>query len=128
MNIVKFQGIPIELSGKEYTLPPLSPYAYAKFGASKKLKQIQEEANKFQETQDIGAFSEESFMNIIELTTLALRRNHPEITEDDVGDGLTEGMGIIKLMRYLVTQEEEVQKQMDEQIKNALKQSTKKNS
>jgi hypothetical protein len=125
MEIVKFKGHEIELAGQKYTMPPLSPYAYAKYGASKKLQKIRSEVEKMQNTTNFGELSEESFMNLIELATLALKRNYPDITEDVVGDGFYDGFGIIGLLQFLISQDEQVQAKIQEQIKNAHKQSGK---
>lgn len=127
MEFIKFKGREIELAGQKYQCPPLSPYAYAKYGASKKIQSIREEIEKMQKgNQNFGELSEESFVNIIELTTLALKRNYPDITEDDVGEGFYDGFAIIGVLQYLISQDEKVQEQMKEQIKNAQRQSAKK--
>lgn len=126
MELVKFKGAEIELAGKKYILPPLSPFAFAKHGASKKIQKLREEVEKMQETGNFDALSEESFMNIIELTTLALKRNYPDITEEEVGEGFYEGMAIIGMLQYLISQDDKIQAQIQEQIKNAQKQSVKK--
>jgi hypothetical protein len=125
MDTLKFKGREIELAGVKYQCPPLSPYAYAKYGASKKIQKIREEIEKMQGSQNFAELSEESFTNIIELTTLALKRNYPDITEDDVGEGFYDGFAIFGVLQYLISQDEKVQEQMKEQIKNVQKQSMK---
>lgn len=126
MDTPKFKGQEIELAGVKYQCPPLSPYAYAKYGASKKIQKIRDEIEKMQKgNQNFAELSEESFVNIIELTTLALKRNYPDITEDDVGEGFYDGFAIFGVLQYLISQDEKVQEQMREQIKNAQKQSMK---
>jgi hypothetical protein len=126
MEIVKFKGHEIELAGVKYQCPPLSPYAYAKYGASKKIQTIREEIDKMQKgNQNFAELSEESFTNIIELTTLALKRNYPDITEDDVGEGFYDGFAIFGVLQFLISQDEKVQEEMQKQIKNVQKQSGK---
>lgn len=125
MEIVKFKGHEIELAGKKYIMPPLSPYAYAKYGASKKIQKIRSEVEKMQSTTDFGQLSEEAFMDLIELTTLALKRNYPDITEDIVGDGFYDGFAIVGMLQFLISQDENVQAKIQEQIKNGHKQSVK---
>jgi len=79
---VKFKGVEIELYGEKYQMPALSPYAFAKAGASEKFAKIQKEAQKAEKDNDIGALSSESYMTLIELVTLALNRNYPTLTQD----------------------------------------------
>lgn len=128
-TLPKFKGIEIELAGKKFSLPPLSPYAYAKDDAGAKIKVIQQGIEQLQQTQDFGGLSPEVFMNLVELTWLALKRNYPEITMDEVGEGISDGMTAVGLLQYLISQDENVQQQIKDRMeleKNVLGHSTKK--
>lgn len=137
---VNFVGVTVLIFNKEYTMPALSPFAYAKAKAGEKIASIQKELVAVQgeaekmaielgkEIPDISkvnhsklAFSEESYLSMIELVTLALKRNYPEITEDEVGNGIVDGMTLMGLANHLVSQNEKIKEEMDKHIKNAQK-------
>lgn len=137
---VNFTGVPVTIFNKEYIMPALSPFAYAKCKAGEKLSAIQKELISVQseaskmaaelekEVPDISkvdhgklAFSDESYVSMIELVTLALKRNYPEITEDEVGNGIADGMTLMGLANHLVSQDEKLKAEMAKHIKNVLK-------
>lgn len=128
-TLPKFKGVDIYLAGEKFILPALSPYAYAKADAGAKIKVIQQGIEQLQQTQDFGGLSPEVFMNLVELTWLALKRNYPDITMDEVGEGLSDGMTAVGLLQYLISQDEEVQQKIKDRVeleKNVLGHSTKK--
>lgn len=128
-TLPKFKGVDIYLAGEKFILPALSPYAYAKADAGAKIKVIQKGIEQLQQTQDFGGLSPEVFMNLVELTWLALKRNYPDITMDEVGEGLSDGMTAVGLLQYLISQDEEVQQKIKDRVeleKNVLGHSTKK--
>ena len=132
-KLMKFRGVEIDIAGEIYILPPLSPFAYAKANAGAKIKVIQDGIKEMQGAQDFGGLNPEVFMNLVELTWLALRRNYPDITEDEIGEGLSDGMVALGLLQYLISQDAEVQAKIKERVesemaKNALGHSTKKES
>lgn len=118
---VKFKGIEIELYSEKYQMPALSPYAFAKAGASEKFAKIQKEALEAQQTNNIGALSSESYMTLIELVTLALNRNYPTLTQDMVGEGLADSGILMTLMQDLISQDKRLKEQMVEHVKNVQK-------
>lgn len=129
MNEVKaipiFKGHEIILSGKEYILPPLPIKAYSKGDATERLKKIQEEGKSLKE-DGITAFSKESINSLVSLTTTALQRNYPEITEEDVEDGFSDLMSLFECFQYLLSQDKVVQQKMKEAQKNVLAELAKK--
>lgn len=118
---VKFKGVEIELYGEKYQMPALSPYAFAKAEASEKFDKIQKEVKKASETGEMGALSSDSYMTLIELVTLALNRNYPEVTQDMVGEGLEDSGLLMTLMQDLISQNQKLKEQMAEHIKNVQK-------
>lgn len=70
----KFKGIKILLGDRELVVPPLN---------FRSLQQLQERLAKFS-----GGVDPESIGLVVDATHEALRRNYPEITRDEVIDGL----------------------------------------
>lgn len=127
-QLPKFKGVEIEIAGEKYILPALSPYAYAKADAGAKIKVIQQGIEQLQKTQDFGGLSPEVFMNLVELTWLALKRNYPDITQDEIGEGLPDGMAAVGMLQHLISQDEDVQQKIKDRVeleKNVLRRSTK---
>jgi len=118
---VKFKGIEIEIHGEKYTMPALSPYAFAKQGASEKFAKIQKEVAGVAKSNDIGTLSSASYLTLIELVTLALNRNYPTLTQDMVGEGLADSAMLLSLMQDLISQDQRLREQMAEHVKNAQK-------
>lgn len=84
---VKFAGQVVELQNMKVIMPPLNFVAFRRKGAAKKLDQI------IQSTQNISAdggfdIPDEVFDNVVELTHMAISRNYPDITLDEIEEGL----------------------------------------
>ena len=124
-NTPKFKGVIIDIGGVEYTLPPLSIRAFSKEDAGAKIKQIQKAFTGVQADgadPDITAMMDSEVVeDLIMLVTSALRRNYPDIDEDVVADGISDIMTLFNLFQYLVSQNDEVMKKMEEARKNGLR-------
>ena len=72
-TVVRVKGIPLELGGTTYIVPPLS------LGA---LEQLKDALEKF--TGDIR--ESEQVSTVIDAATAALKRNYPEFTREQVAD------------------------------------------
>ena len=124
-NTPKFKGVIIDIGGDEYTLPPLSIRAFSKEDAGAKIKQIQKAFVGVQADgadPDITAMMDSEVVeDLITLVTSALRRNYPDIDEDVVADGISDIMTLFNLFQYLVSQNDEVMKKMEEARKNGLR-------
>lgn len=73
------EGVPIELDGKTYILPPCS------LGT---LKRQAAGIQRFATADASKGFDVEALGVVVSLATEALRRNYPDITEDFVADAL----------------------------------------
>lgn len=124
MEEVKFRGVEIELAGKKYVMPPLPIKAFSKENASEKLQKIAEDVKKMGQN-GWGAITADSWNALVELVTMALRRNYPDITPEDVEDGIEDAVTLMGLMEDLISQNDKYKQQMAEQRKNILKQLTK---
>lgn len=71
-EVVKIKGIPLQLGGKTYIVPPLN------LGA---LEQLQDRLEKFD-----GGIGKENISTVLDATTAALKRNYPDITRDQVSE------------------------------------------
>lgn len=78
MAIVKVKGVPVELGGVEYIIPPLS------LGA---LEQLQDRVASF--TGDIR--SKEQVATVMDAAHAAMKRNYPEITREQIGEMIDVG-------------------------------------
>lgn len=73
--VVKVKGIPLEIGGNLFIVPPLS------IGA---IEQLREPLSKL--TADVTDFSNVSV--IVDATHAALKRNYPDITREEIADGI----------------------------------------
>lgn len=120
--IPNVKGVSIELSGKEYILPPLPVRAYSKGDASAKIQKIQEALLKMQSNKNaIMDIPAEVIGDLISLVTMALKRNYPDMAEDTVEDGVYDIMSLMSMFQYLITQDEAVIKATEAARKNALR-------
>lgn len=65
--------------------------------------------------------SQESVADLVSLVTMALSRNYPQIDEDVVMDGCEDIMTLFSLFQYLISQNDEMTKRIEEAQKNALR-------
>ncbi len=114
-GIVKYKGYELDLAGKKYILPPLGIGAYKDHGAAEKIQRIQDAKGKegFQFSDIVGFLDD-----IVELTHLALLRNYPEITKDEIEEDISDIVTALSLVQYLISQNETVKKQMIDYAKN----------
>lgn len=115
------KGVDIELNGKTFVLPPLPIKAFSKFDALEKINAIQTDFEKMQGSSNLGALSKETIINLVSLVGMALRRNYPDLTDDEVEDGLDDITSLFNMFQYLISQNIEVKKKMEEARKNALR-------
>lgn len=117
---VKFNGVEISLGGETYILPPLPIKAFSKGDASAKITRIQ---NSFQKMNEDNSFAitQESVADLVSLVTMALARNYPQIDEDVVEDGCEDITTLFSFFQYLISQNEEMAKKIEEARKNALR-------
>lgn len=124
---IKFKGVEIDFAGKKYILPPLGVGAYRNHDAAEKIQRIQDVADELQNGANFGSINGEVLGNVIELTHLALLRNYPDITQDEIEDGISDIITALFLIQYLISQDVQVQKQMMEYAgKNVLPPTVKK--
>jgi hypothetical protein len=117
---VKFKGVDIELGGEIYVLPPLPIKAFSKGDASAKIQRIQNEFVEMNDKQML-TISQESVSDLVALVTMALGRNYPQIDEATVEDGCEDIMTLFSLFQYLISQNDEMTKRIEEAQKNALR-------
>jgi hypothetical protein len=117
---VKFKGVDIILGGETYVLPPLPIKAFSKGDASAKIQRIQNEFSEMNNKQTF-AVSQESVADLVSLVTMALGRNYPQIDEDVVEDGCEDITTLFSLFQYLISQNEEMTKRIEEAQKNAFR-------
>jgi hypothetical protein len=117
---VKFKGVDIELGGETYVLPPLPIKAFSKGDASAKIQRIQNEFVEMNDKQML-TISQESVSDLVALVTMALGRNYPQIDEATVEDGCEDIMTLFSLFQYLISQNDEMTKRIEEAQKNALR-------
>lgn len=117
---VKFNGVEITLGGETYVLPPLPIKAFSKGDASAKIARIQSEFMKMNEEQSFSV-SQESVADLVSLVTMALARNYPQIDEDIVEDGCEDITTLFSFFQYLISQNAEMTKRIEEAQKNALR-------
>ena len=117
---VKFNGVEIVLGGETYVLPPLPIKAFSKGDASAKIARIQSEFMKMNEEQSFSV-SQESVADLVSLVTMALARNYPQIDEDIVEDGCEDITTLFSFFQYLISQNAEMTKRIEEAQKNALR-------
>ena len=117
---VKFKGVDIELGGETYVLPPLPIKAFSKGDASAKIQRIQNEFVEMNDKQML-TISQESVSNLVALVTMALGRNYPQIDEATVEDGCEDIMTLFSLFQYLISQNDEMTKRIEEAQKNELR-------
>ena len=117
---VKFNGVEITLGGETYVLPPLPIKAFSKGDASAKIARIQSEFMKMNEEQSFSV-SQESVADLVSLVTMALGRNYPQIDEDVVEDGCEDITTLFSFFQYLISQNAEMTKRIEEAQKNALR-------
>ena len=117
---VKFNGVEITLGGETYVLPPLPIKAFSKGDASAKIQRIQSEFMKMNEEQTF-AVSQESVADLVSLVTMALGRNYPQVEESVVEEGCEDITTLFSFFQYLISQNEEMTKRIEEAQKNALR-------
>jgi hypothetical protein len=76
--MVKIPGVLVTMGGKEREIPPLSFKALKRLGP--KLA-----------TLNVGSVSEEAVATILEATFLAIQRNYPDVTMEELEDELDVG-------------------------------------
>jgi hypothetical protein len=84
---VKYAGTKVALQNMNLVLPPLNFAAYRIHGALKKLNMIFEGVKRTQEEGTI-ALSDEEMDAAIDLIMLSAVRNYPEITREQIMEGL----------------------------------------
>ena len=119
--MVKYPGVPVKLGWKTYLMPPLGMKAVCDHDALKKITALQEQAKKGKEG-GLEAFSSQMVNNLIDLVHMALLRNYPDITRDEVFDGVPDVITATLLIGPLVSQNDVVQNEMAEMLKNSLTQ------
>ena len=117
---VKFNGVEIDLGGETYILPPLPIKAFSKGDASAKIARIQSEFMKMNEEQSF-AVSQESVADLVSLVAMALGRNYPQIDETVVEEGCADITTLFSFFQYLISQNDEMTKRIEEAQKNALR-------
>jgi hypothetical protein len=117
---VKFNGVEITLGGETYVLPPLPIKAFSKGDASAKITRIQGSFQKMNEDNSF-AITQESVADLVSLVTMALQRNYPGIDENVVEDGCEDITTLFSFFQYLISQNEEMAKRIEEARKNALR-------
>ena len=117
---VKFNGVEITLGGETYVLPPLPIKAFSKGDASAKIQRIQKEFMQMNEEQTFSV-SQESVSDLVSLVTMALGRNYPQIDEDIVEDGCEDITTLFSFFQFLISQNAEMTKRIEEAQKNALR-------
>ena len=115
------QGVEIQLNGTTYVLPPLPIKAYSKFGALKKINAIQSDLIKMNKDGNIGDISQQTICDLVALIGMALRRNYPDLTDDEVEDGLDDIVTLFGLFNFIISQNNSVKRDMEQARKNALK-------
>jgi hypothetical protein len=98
---VKFEGQKVELQNMTLIIPPLNFAALRKQGGLKKIKAV---IKGFQEAQK-GDFdlNENTLLEAAELVFLAARRNYPDITLDQIEEGL-DFSNAVKIIPALMVQ------------------------
>jgi len=119
--MVKYPGIPVKLGWKTYLMPPLGMKAVCDHNALKKISALQEQAKKGSQG-GLEAFSPEMLNNLIDLLHMALLRNYPDITREEIFDGIPDVITATMLIGPLVSQNDVVQNEMAEMLKNSLTQ------
>jgi hypothetical protein len=97
---VRFEGTKIELQNMKLIIPPLNFAVLRKQGGLKKLQNIQKG---FSEAGDSLDISDEIFDDTIDLVWLAARRNYPELTKEQVEEGL-DFNNVSKILPILINQ------------------------
>ena len=119
MQSVKIPGTEILLSGEKYIMPSLPIKAFTKGDASQKLQKLGKDMADMKE-KGLGAITSESWSNLISLVTTALNRNYPNVTDEQVEDGLDDIMVLMGLMENLVSQSKEYKENVAKERKNAV--------
>jgi hypothetical protein len=117
---VKFNGTEITLNGEVYVLPPLPIKAFSKGDASAKIQRIQKEFSQMDQ-ENTFAVSQESVSDLVSLVTMALQRNYPGVDESVVEDGCEDIMILFSLFQFLISQNENMKRRIEEAQKNALR-------
>jgi hypothetical protein len=117
---VKFNGTEITLNGEVYVLPPLPIKAFSKGDASAKIQRIQKEFMQMNQ-ENTFAVSQESVSDLVSLVTMALQRNYPGVDESVVEDGCEDIMILFSLFQFLISQNENMKRRIEEAQKNALR-------
>jgi hypothetical protein len=117
---VKFNGTEITLNGEVYVLPPLPIKAFSKGDASAKIQRIQKEFMQMNQDNTF-AVSQESVSDLVSLVTMALQRNYPGVDESVVEDGCEDIMILFSLFQFLISQNENMKRRIEEAQKNALR-------
>ena len=118
------EGTKIQIRGKDYILPTMGGKAYRLGNAFEKLAKI-EDALAIQTKTGKLSLNSELVGYMYDLTTMALQRNYPEMTADEVEDALDIDQ-IMDCFPLLVSQDKErTAKGMELLAKNAQKQSQK---
>lgn len=120
-TVPNVKGVDIELNGTTYVLPPLPIKAYSKFDALKKINAIQEDLMKLNDDGNISAISQQTICDLVSLVGMALRRNYPDLTDEEVEDGLEDIVTLFGLFHHIISQNNAVKKDMEQARKNALK-------
>jgi hypothetical protein len=122
---VPYKGIAVELQNMKVIMPPLNFEALYLHDALEKLDKLKNAMLEVQNSYSLN-IPKPQLKDFIELTTMAIQRNYPDVTEQDVIAGLDfENMN--ELMGFLLVQNqtEEMKKHQEkvnaELLKNAVK-------
>ena len=84
---VKFRGSEVELQNMTLVIPPLNFKAFREHGALKKLQVVIDGMKKLQVTQAFD-LPDAVLDAAVELTFLAAKRNYPDISKEQIEEGL----------------------------------------
>lgn len=85
---VRFPGTKVNIAGTEYIVPPLGMAAYSKHNAFEKLQKIHDSITSDEKGINFGGFTKDVIQDILELIYLAIRRNYPQTTVEELEDVL----------------------------------------
>ncbi|MDF2563678.1 MAG: hypothetical protein K0Q53_73 [Massilibacillus sp.] len=108
METLKYKGQEVEFGDKKYVMPDLPYVAYEEFDAFEKIAKTVMSVAEMESAPFLKPLKKEVFANIRELLYLAIRRNYPELTEEEFKDQINPGNGLAAFKK-LVDREIEIQ-------------------
>lgn len=99
---VKFRGVPVTLQNMKVIMPPLNFAAFVDHDALVKIDRIKDVMLNSHENNSCN-ISKECLNDLIELITLAIQRNYPDISQEEIKAGLDFG-NMQEIMGQLVVQ------------------------